>query len=279
MSTHRVCVSVCVSVHNTRPGAPLSASCGIIKCLYLAGLYVCFKLLLFQQNWFRCYLMSSVFILTCLASVTALLKIWKHSHQVNSHITFYFPCFLHLLKQPWEKTKPLYLDQGAWCLVNCFPIWVEVAEVGSHFYKHEKWPSSFFLFPVRWAETAPPLLTPPHPSALLCLSVHLRALWAAPAHRRDTVLRDCPAPGEPMASGPPCPSVGRRLRLLELLLVPLLVLLGSGSQPALGQKVYTNTWAVHIPGGPAEAEQVASKHGFINYGHVSKSINIWTNYP
>uniref|UniRef100_A0AAQ4RCN4 Furin (paired basic amino acid cleaving enzyme) a n=1 Tax=Gasterosteus aculeatus aculeatus TaxID=481459 RepID=A0AAQ4RCN4_GASAC len=84
----------------------------------------------------------------------------------------------------------------------------------------------------------------------------------------DTVLRDCPAPGEPMASGPPCPSVGRRLRLLELLLVPLLVLLGSGSQPALGQKVYTNTWAVHIPGGPAEAEQVASKHGFINYGHV-----------
>uniref|UniRef100_A0AAQ4Q4M4 Furin (paired basic amino acid cleaving enzyme) a n=1 Tax=Gasterosteus aculeatus aculeatus TaxID=481459 RepID=A0AAQ4Q4M4_GASAC len=71
-----------------------------------------------------------------------------------------------------------------------------------------------------------------------------------------------------MASGPPCPSVGRRLRLLELLLVPLLVLLGSGSQPALGQKVYTNTWAVHIPGGPAEAEQVASKHGFINYGHV-----------
>uniref|UniRef100_A0A8C9YDN1 Furin (paired basic amino acid cleaving enzyme) a n=1 Tax=Sander lucioperca TaxID=283035 RepID=A0A8C9YDN1_SANLU len=71
-----------------------------------------------------------------------------------------------------------------------------------------------------------------------------------------------------MASGTPCPSVGRRLRLLELLLGPLLVLLVSGLGPALGQKVYTNTWAVHIPGGQEEADQIASKHGFINYGHV-----------
>ncbi|XP_034413208.1 furin (paired basic amino acid cleaving enzyme) a [Cyclopterus lumpus] len=71
-----------------------------------------------------------------------------------------------------------------------------------------------------------------------------------------------------MASGPPCPSVGRRLRLLELLLWPLLVLLVSGLEPAVGQKVYTNTWAVHIPGGQEEADQVASKHGFMNYGHV-----------
>uniref|UniRef100_A0AAQ5YZE3 P/Homo B domain-containing protein n=1 Tax=Amphiprion ocellaris TaxID=80972 RepID=A0AAQ5YZE3_AMPOC len=72
-----------------------------------------------------------------------------------------------------------------------------------------------------------------------------------------------------MASGLPSPSVGRRLRLLELLLGPLLVLLVAGlGPPVLGQKVYTNTWAVHIPGGQEEANRIASKHGFINHGHV-----------
>lgn len=75
-----------------------------------------------------------------------------------------------------------------------------------------------------------------------------------------------------MASGPPSPSVGHRLRLLELVLGALLVLLVSGLGPVLGQKVYTNTWAVHIPGGQEEADQVASKHGFINYGHVSYKL-------
>uniref|UniRef100_A0A665TQY3 Furin-like n=1 Tax=Echeneis naucrates TaxID=173247 RepID=A0A665TQY3_ECHNA len=75
-----------------------------------------------------------------------------------------------------------------------------------------------------------------------------------------------------MASGPPYPFEGRKLQLLELLLGPLLVLLVSGLEPALGQKVFTNTWAVHIPGGLEEADQVASKHGFINYGHVSKML-------
>lgn len=69
-----------------------------------------------------------------------------------------------------------------------------------------------------------------------------------------------------MATGHSSPSVGRRSRLLEFLLVPLLVLLFCG--PVQGQKVYTNTWAVHIPGGQEEADQIASKHGFINYGHV-----------
>lgn len=75
-----------------------------------------------------------------------------------------------------------------------------------------------------------------------------------------------------MALGPPPPSVGHRLRLLELVLGPVLVLLVSGLGPVLGQKVYTNTWAVHIPGGPEEAQQVASKHGFINHGHVSHAL-------
>ncbi|KAM4630950.1 furin (paired basic amino acid cleaving enzyme) a isoform 1-T3 [Polymixia lowei] len=71
-----------------------------------------------------------------------------------------------------------------------------------------------------------------------------------------------------MALGPPSPTTGPRLRLVELLLGPLLVLLVSGLTTALGQKVYTNTWAVHIPTGQEEADQVASKHGFINHGHV-----------
>ncbi|KAJ1180119.1 hypothetical protein NDU88_005343 [Pleurodeles waltl] len=35
-----------------------------------------------------------------------------------------------------------------------------------------------------------------------------------------------------------------------------------------GQKVYTNTWAVHIPGGPEEAHRVAKKYGFINHGQI-----------
>ncbi|KAF7659080.1 hypothetical protein LDENG_00003560 [Lucifuga dentata] len=71
-----------------------------------------------------------------------------------------------------------------------------------------------------------------------------------------------------MTFGPPSPSAGRRLRLLELLLGPLLVLLVSGLAPAVGQKVFTNTWAIHIPGGQEEADRIASKHGFINHGHV-----------
>ncbi|XP_071381278.1 furin (paired basic amino acid cleaving enzyme) a [Centroberyx affinis] len=71
-----------------------------------------------------------------------------------------------------------------------------------------------------------------------------------------------------MAFGPPSPSVGPRLRLVELLLAPLLVLLVCGLGTAQGQKVYTNTWAVHIPGGQEEADRIASKHGFINHGHA-----------
>ena len=107
----------------------------------------------------------------------------------------------------------------------------------------------------------------------LCLSVHLRVLWAAPARRRGAVLRDCAALRAPMASGPSCPPVGRRLRLKELLLGPLLVFLVSGLEPVLCQKVYTNTWAVHIPGGQEGADLIANKHGFINQGHVSTKMH------
>ncbi|CAG5855183.1 unnamed protein product [Menidia menidia] len=81
------------------------------------------------------------------------------------------------------------------------------------------------------------------------------------------VLSNRAAPGEPMAAGPPSSPAGRRPGLLELLAVAVLVLLVFGPGPALGQQVYTNTWAVHIPGGPEEADRIASKHGFINHGH------------
>lgn len=37
---------------------------------------------------------------------------------------------------------------------------------------------------------------------------------------------------------------------------------------ARGQKVFTNTWAVRIAGGPAVADSVARKHGFLNLGQV-----------
>nr|KAF6399209.1 furin, paired basic amino acid cleaving enzyme [Molossus molossus] len=37
---------------------------------------------------------------------------------------------------------------------------------------------------------------------------------------------------------------------------------------AHGQEVFTNTWAVHIPGGPAVADRLARKHGFLNQGQI-----------
>ncbi|XP_064836085.1 furin-1-like [Oncorhynchus masou masou] len=72
-----------------------------------------------------------------------------------------------------------------------------------------------------------------------------------------------------MALGLPSSSMGLWSWLAErLLLGPLLVLLVSGLGMALGQRVYTNTWAVHIAGGPDEADRIASKHGFVNHGNV-----------
>ncbi|XP_075063934.1 furin [Mixophyes fleayi] len=35
-----------------------------------------------------------------------------------------------------------------------------------------------------------------------------------------------------------------------------------------GHKIYTNTWAVHIPGGLAVADSISKKHGFINHGQI-----------
>lgn len=32
---------------------------------------------------------------------------------------------------------------------------------------------------------------------------------------------------------------------------------------------FTQTWAVHIPGGADEAQRIAEEHGFVNLGKVS----------
>ncbi|KAL7866796.1 hypothetical protein AOLI_G00146100 [Acnodon oligacanthus] len=58
------------------------------------------------------------------------------------------------------------------------------------------------------------------------------------------------------------------LQLASLVLATLLTLLTSEVTPSLGQKVYTNTWAVHIAGGEEEANRIARKHGFVNHGNV-----------
>ncbi|CAL8359514.1 unnamed protein product [Gadus morhua 'NCC'] len=71
-----------------------------------------------------------------------------------------------------------------------------------------------------------------------------------------------------MACGPSSLATGPRAGPVQSLLGPtLLVLLVSGLGPAFCQKIYTNTWAVQIPGGQEVAEQVASKHSFVNLGH------------
>uniref|UniRef100_A0A9J8C3X8 Furin (paired basic amino acid cleaving enzyme) a n=1 Tax=Cyprinus carpio carpio TaxID=630221 RepID=A0A9J8C3X8_CYPCA len=58
------------------------------------------------------------------------------------------------------------------------------------------------------------------------------------------------------------------LRLVSLMLGTLLILVTSEPRPSVGQKVYTNTWAVHITGGEQEANRIAKKHGFVNHGKV-----------
>ena len=38
---------------------------------------------------------------------------------------------------------------------------------------------------------------------------------------------------------------------------------------AVGQNMYTNSWAVEVNGGKEVADNIARKHGFINKGQVS----------
>ncbi|XP_071272649.1 furin (paired basic amino acid cleaving enzyme) b isoform X1 [Salvelinus alpinus] len=61
-----------------------------------------------------------------------------------------------------------------------------------------------------------------------------------------------------------------RLVLLQLwtLLGLLSLALELTAEQTAAAEVYTNTWAVHIEGGPQEADRIARKHGFINHGNV-----------
>ncbi|XP_053897195.1 furin isoform X2 [Malaclemys terrapin pileata] len=56
-------------------------------------------------------------------------------------------------------------------------------------------------------------------------------------------------------------------RLLLLLWTPV-VAVALLAQEGLGQRVYTNTWAVLVPTGPQEADRLARKHGFLNLGPI-----------
>uniref|UniRef100_A0A673X627 Furin (paired basic amino acid cleaving enzyme) b n=1 Tax=Salmo trutta TaxID=8032 RepID=A0A673X627_SALTR len=64
-----------------------------------------------------------------------------------------------------------------------------------------------------------------------------------------------------------------RLALLQLgtLLGLLYLALELTAELTSAEEVYTNTWAVHIEGGPQEADRIARKHGFINHGNVSST--------
>lgn len=70
-------------------------------------------------------------------------------------------------------------------------------------------------------------------------------------------------------------SCRRHRRLLHLLL--LLLLVPGARQPFAGTRavrapdaspLYTNTWAVRVPGGAEHARSIARRHGFINFGRV-----------
>lgn len=60
-------------------------------------------------------------------------------------------------------------------------------------------------------------------------------------------------------------------RVALLLLWTVFVLLTAELNWIDAAKVYTNTWAVQINGGPGEADRIAREHGFINHGHVSST--------
>ena len=66
---------------------------------------------------------------------------------------------------------------------------------------------------------------------------------------------------------------GRGPRQWLLVVVAVGVLL---EPSCCGDTVYSNSWAVEIGGGDAEADSIARKHGFTNLGRVSFSV---ASYP
>lgn len=75
-------------------------------------------------------------------------------------------------------------------------------------------------------------------------------------------------------SGGPATHSPMELRPWALWVVAAAGALALLAADARGQKVFTNTWAVNIPGGPAVAESLARKHGFLNLGQV-RVLRAW----
>ncbi|XP_034639601.1 furin isoform X2 [Trachemys scripta elegans] len=86
-----------------------------------------------------------------------------------------------------------------------------------------------------------------------------------PAALREERLLGTGVPG-PTARGSNL-LMDRGPRLLLLLWTPV-VAVALLAQEGLGQRVYTNTWAVLVPTGPQEADRLARKHGFLNLGPI-----------
>lgn len=40
------------------------------------------------------------------------------------------------------------------------------------------------------------------------------------------------------------------------------------SAVGLPEQLYHNQFAIHVPGGPAHAEDIARRHGYVNHGQV-----------
>uniref|UniRef100_A0AAY4DKJ2 P/Homo B domain-containing protein n=1 Tax=Denticeps clupeoides TaxID=299321 RepID=A0AAY4DKJ2_9TELE len=71
--------------------------------------------------------------------------------------------------------------------------------------------------------------------------------------------------GRKRGKDPPCSVLCAMLSWLRVWTVLLLGALIPAGRPRL----YTNRWAVRIPGGPGAADRVADKYGFLNMGQVS----------
>lgn len=60
--------------------------------------------------------------------------------------------------------------------------------------------------------------------------------------------------------------------MLLLLTGPIFLLLLPACLAPLPRTVYSNHWAVRIPGGPEEAARLADKYGYVNLGKVGDLI-------
>ncbi|CDQ63233.1 unnamed protein product [Oncorhynchus mykiss] len=117
-----------------------------------------------------------------------------------------------------------------------------------------------------------------HQRSLLYLAA-VREASAVTGEHSDFSTPERQTAGVPLPSAPVLLFMDARLALLQLgtLLVLLSAALESTAKLTAGEEVYTNTWAVHIEGGPQEADRIARKHGFINHGNA-KWLKCIKNY-